>query len=177
MADSIFGKIIDALNTPLPGTAPKRAAAKKAEQLQKAQEAANATTPKGPVAPTQAKEQAKAQVKAIDLQAEMRRRAMEIDKAQRAAREESLKQQLAAKQREMEEMRRKLEAELAAQAQTHTATTQPTYTVQRGDTLSHIAQRMLGRAGRWPEIFEANKDKIKNPNLIYPGQVLVLPPK
>ncbi|RIL10452.1 hypothetical protein DCC79_07970 [bacterium] len=107
----------------------------------------------------------------------MRRRAMEIDKAQRAAREESLKQQLAAQQREMEEMRRKLEAELAAQAQTHTATAQPTYTVQRGDTLSHIAQRMLGRAGRWPEIFEANKDKIKNPNLIYPGQVLVLPPK
>ena len=49
------------------------------------------------------------------------------------------------------------------------------YVVKSGDSLSKIAKELLGDAGRWPEIFEANKDKIENPNLIYPGQELVLP--
>ena len=44
-----------------------------------------------------------------------------------------------------------------------------------GDTLGHIAQRFYGNAARWPEIFEANKNIISNPNLIYPGQTLVIP--
>jgi nucleoid-associated protein YgaU len=50
-----------------------------------------------------------------------------------------------------------------------------TYVVQSGDSLSKIAKELLGDAGRWPEIFEANKDKIKDPNLIYPGQELNIP--
>ena len=50
-----------------------------------------------------------------------------------------------------------------------------TYVVQSGDTLSKIAKEKLGDASRWPEIFEANKDKIEDPNLIYPGQELDLP--
>lgn len=50
-----------------------------------------------------------------------------------------------------------------------------TVTVQKGDSLSRIAQRTLGNAGRWREIYEANKDKISNPNVIHPGQVLRLP--
>jgi nucleoid-associated protein YgaU len=50
-----------------------------------------------------------------------------------------------------------------------------TYVVQSGDSLSKIAKELLGDAGRWPEIFEANKDKIKDPNLIYPGQELDIP--
>jgi len=40
---------------------------------------------------------------------------------------------------------------------------------------SGIAQAMYGDAGRWPEIFEANKDKISDPNLIHPGQELRIP--
>jgi murein DD-endopeptidase MepM/ murein hydrolase activator NlpD len=48
-------------------------------------------------------------------------------------------------------------------------------TVQRGDSLSRLAQRHLGNSGRWREIYEANRDKISNPNVIYPGQVLRLP--
>jgi len=47
--------------------------------------------------------------------------------------------------------------------------------VQSGDSLSKIAKEVLGDAKRWPEIFEANKDKIKDPNLIYPGQELDIP--
>lgn len=57
---------------------------------------------------------------------------------------------------------------------TPTASAQ-TYTVKSGDTLSGIAQKQLGKASRWREIFEANRDQIDNPDLIHPGQVLKLP--
>lgn len=49
------------------------------------------------------------------------------------------------------------------------------YTVVAGDTLSHIAQRHYGNANRWPAIFEANRDKLSDPDRIFPGQVLRLP--
>ena len=53
---------------------------------------------------------------------------------------------------------------------------QRTITVQPGDSLSKIAKREYGDADKWHAIFEANRDKIKNPDLIHPGQVLTLPP-
>jgi nucleoid-associated protein YgaU len=49
------------------------------------------------------------------------------------------------------------------------------YTVQAGDTLSKIAKVHLDAANRYMEIFNANKDKLKSPDLIQPGQVLVIP--
>lgn len=49
------------------------------------------------------------------------------------------------------------------------------YTVVRGDCLWSIAKKLLGNGARYPEIYELNRDKIKNPNLIYPGQILVIP--
>ena len=49
------------------------------------------------------------------------------------------------------------------------------YTVQRGDSLSKIAKAHYGNAMKYPEIFEANKPMLKDPNLIYPGQVLRIP--
>jgi nucleoid-associated protein YgaU len=52
-----------------------------------------------------------------------------------------------------------------------------TYTVVSGDSLSKIARREYGDAKLWPRIFEANKDIIKNPDLIHPGQVLKIPAK
>ena len=51
------------------------------------------------------------------------------------------------------------------------------YTVVKGDTLSKIAKQFYGNANRWKQIYEANTDQIKNPDLIKPGQVLVIPPK
>jgi nucleoid-associated protein YgaU len=50
-----------------------------------------------------------------------------------------------------------------------------TYTVVKGDSLSRIAKRLYGKANDWKRIYEANKDIIKNPDLIYPGQVLKIP--
>jgi nucleoid-associated protein YgaU len=49
------------------------------------------------------------------------------------------------------------------------------YTVKSGDSLSKIAKSQMGDAGKWPKIFEANKEVIKNPDLIYPGQQLRIP--
>ncbi len=49
------------------------------------------------------------------------------------------------------------------------------YTVKSGDTLSGIASREYGDAGQWKRIFEANRDKIDDPDLIHPGQELTIP--
>jgi nucleoid-associated protein YgaU len=57
-----------------------------------------------------------------------------------------------------------------------TAAAARTYTVVAGDSLSKIAKREYGDASKWHRIFEANRDKIQNPDLIHPGQVLNLPP-
>ena len=49
------------------------------------------------------------------------------------------------------------------------------YVVKSGDSLSKIAKHVLGDAGKWHAIFDANRDQIDNPDLIHPGQVLKLP--
>jgi len=63
------------------------------------------------------------------------------------------------------------------------AATQPTsalgssriYVVVKGDSLSKIAKQEYGDANKWRTIYEANKDLIKDPDLIYPGQELKIP--
>jgi nucleoid-associated protein YgaU len=70
---------------------------------------------------------------------------------------------------EARELKRRVREKAAEEAEART------YVVKSGDSLSKIAKELLGDAGRWPEIFEANKDKIKDPNLIYPGQELDIP--
>ena len=49
------------------------------------------------------------------------------------------------------------------------------YTVVRGDWLSKIAKKFYGDAKKWDVIFDANKEVIKDPDLIYPGQQLRIP--
>jgi nucleoid-associated protein YgaU len=58
---------------------------------------------------------------------------------------------------------------------TPAATAAATYTVQAGDTLSKIAKQQLGDANAYMKIFEANRDKLTDPDKIKPGQVLNIP--
>ncbi|MBD9536961.1 LysM peptidoglycan-binding domain-containing protein [Stenotrophomonas sp. ATCM1_4] len=51
------------------------------------------------------------------------------------------------------------------------------YTVQKGDNLSKIAKHLLGDANAWKQIFEANRDALDDPDKIFPGQVLRIPPR
>ena len=50
-----------------------------------------------------------------------------------------------------------------------------TYTVKSGDTLSKIAKEHYGEASQWKRIYEANRDRIENPDLIQPGWTLTIP--
>ena len=56
-----------------------------------------------------------------------------------------------------------------------TAPTAKTYTVKAGDSLWAIAAKYYGKGAEYSKIASANTDKISNPNLIYPGQVLTIP--
>lgn len=49
------------------------------------------------------------------------------------------------------------------------------YVIEKGDTLSKIAKEFYGDAGKYPVIFEANREVIKDADLIYPGQKIRIP--
>lgn len=49
------------------------------------------------------------------------------------------------------------------------------YTIEQGDTLSHIAKRFYGKAKFWRQIHDANREAIPDPDRIFPGQTIVLP--
>jgi nucleoid-associated protein YgaU len=51
------------------------------------------------------------------------------------------------------------------------------YVVVSGDSLSKIAKREYGDGNEWRRIFEANTDILKDPDKIFPGQKLKIPPK
>jgi LysM repeat protein len=63
----------------------------------------------------------------------------------------------------------------AAAAAASGGTQTRSYTVKAGDTLSKIAKAYYGDANQYSKIFEANRDKLKDPDKISPGQVLVIP--
>lgn len=49
------------------------------------------------------------------------------------------------------------------------------YVVKKGDTLQKISNKMYGTTKKWQKIYEANKNILKGPNMINPGQKLVIP--
>lgn len=63
----------------------------------------------------------------------------------------------------------------AAGASTQSGSSARTYQVKAGDTLSAIAQQFYGKASEYRKIFEANRDKLNDPDHIRAGQELVIP--
>ena len=61
------------------------------------------------------------------------------------------------------------------EAQSSTSTAAQVHVVEPGDSLWTISATAYGDGNRWPRIYEANRDEILDPDLIYPGQRLVLP--
>lgn len=149
----------------------KRAAAAAAEQ-RKAVEARRKAAEQAAAKEDEKRKLEEAQKKLEEMEAEQKRRE-ELAKKQAKAREERRKRLADARKKAREEAA-KARAEQKA-AEKAAAAAQNTYVVQPGDTLSHIALEKLGSANAWKKIYEANKDKIKNPSLIYPGQELVIP--
>jgi nucleoid-associated protein YgaU len=116
---------------------------------------------------------------------EASKRRVAESKAKRAAEQAKAAEKAAAEaqaklDRLEREKREKLAAEVRAKLKRQeeemvAAAQERTYVVKSGDSLSKIAKEVLGDANRWPDIFEANKDQIKDPNMIHPGQELRIP--
>jgi nucleoid-associated protein YgaU len=111
--------------------------------------------------------------------AEAKARAAEAKakKAEEAAAEAKAKVEAAKRKAHMLAAQERAEKarERAEKARELAAAKKRVYVVQPGDSLSKIAKAELGDASRWPEIFELNKDQIKDPNVIHPGQELKMP--
>lgn len=80
-----------------------------------------------------------------------------------------------ARQVKIDTQAKKATAPAETPARTDNRAQEKTYTVKKGDCLWNIAAKCLGSGSRYTEIAKLNSDKIKSPNLIYPGQVLRLP--
>lgn len=78
---------------------------------------------------------------------------------------------------EIQETKEKEEAEVLVEEErdASSAPEYETYTVKKGDSLWNIAKRYLGTGSRYPEIYNLNRDKIRDPNRIQIGQILKMP--
>lgn len=92
-----------------------------------------------------------------------------VDASKRAARE---KPAAAATEQEAEQEEAGVLQESAPVAPD---TVMEKYVVQANDTLQKIAMKFYGKSSRWKEIFDANKDALKTPDRIFPGQTLLVP--
>lgn len=66
-------------------------------------------------------------------------------------------------------------AEVSSVREIQSAPVHTQYTIKKGDTLWEISKKYLGNGKRYSEIYELNRDVLKSPSLIYPGQVIKLP--
>lgn len=114
------------------------------------------------------------------LREEVRKNAEEERRqAERQQALEALKNQLAEEKRKVQrEAGIKIEKALPVREKDREVRTLPQYhTVKRGETLPQIAAQpdVYGEAGLWPLLYRANRDQIRDPKRIWPGQVLRIP--
>lgn len=124
----------------------------------------------------------KAELLRLKRQADEEARRQAVERAVRAEEERFLREAAQAEERLQEQNRLKAAAEAAAakvKAAPREAPPQlpATYTVRRGETLPQIAGRteIYNDASLWPLIYRANRDQIRDPKRLWPGQVLVIP--
>ncbi len=150
--------------------------ATEADNLRRHRAVTAAPKPQPAVSAEAARAEAQRQAAAAEAQkqaaaAEAQKQAAAAEAQRQAAAAEAQRQAAAA-----EAQRQAAAAEAQKQAAAAAAPgTVRIYVVKPGDTLSGIAKQMYGKAARWPEIYEANKDRIKDPNLIRPGWQLRIP--
>ena len=117
------------------------------------------------------------QLKEIKME-EQRRQAAEL--AARLKEEQLMREAAEAEERLRKEEQKQLEAESAAQKSAAVRVTPAhplIYTVRRGETLPQIAARneIYNNASLWPLIYRANRDQIRDPKHLWPGQILKIP--
>ena len=125
----------------------------------------------------------KAELLRLKRQAEEEARRQAAERAARAEEERLLREAAQAEERLQEQNRLKAAAEAAAAAKAKAAPKEApvqlpsTYTVRRGETLPQIAGRteIYNDASLWPLIYRANRDQIRDPKRLWPGQVLTIP--
>lgn len=121
-----------------------------------------------------------AELKRYNLRMAEQQRQRLVAQAARIEEERLLRKAVEAEER-LSEQEKKLaeEASKAATAEKKTALSSqiPTYTVRRGETLPQIAARteIYNDSSLWPIIYRANRDQIRNPKQLWPGQVLKIP--
>lgn len=147
-------------------------AKKKAEEAETKKLAAEAEAKRRAAEAEAARRAAEAEAKRKAEEAEAKRKAEEAEAAKRVAAAEAKRK---AEEAEAQKKAAEAEAQKAAEAAAEAAKAARIYVVKPGDTLSGIAKEMYGKAARWPDIFEANRDIIKKPNLIRPGWKLRIP--
>jgi nucleoid-associated protein YgaU len=159
------------------------AAEKKAREADAKKKAAEAEAKRRKAETEAARRKAEAEAARRKAEEEAAKRKAEEEAAKRKAETEAVRRKAkedAARRKAEAEARRKAEeaeakAKEEAEARAAAAKAERIYVVKKGDTLSHIALAMYGNAGRWREIFEANRDIIEKPNLIRPGWKLRIP--
>jgi len=124
----------------------------------------------------------KAELLRLKRQAEEEARRQAVERAARAEEERLLREAAQAEERLQEQNRLKAAAEAAAAKAKAAPKEVPvqlssTYTVRRGETLPQIAGRaeIYNDASLWPLIYRANRDQIRDPKRLWPGQVLTIP--
>jgi nucleoid-associated protein YgaU len=125
----------------------------------------------------------KAELQRLKRQTEEEARRLAAEQAARAEEERFMREAAQAEERLQEQNRLKAAAEATAAAKSKASPKEApvqlpsTYTVRRGETLPQIAGRteIYNDASLWPLIYRANRDQIRDPKRLWPGQVLTIP--